>query len=632
MQDILRGAADEVLAVLKNHTLKDPERQTECQELLGPLSNEKFADLVNLGKLVTDYLAEGEEIAVGGNDTLDDEIGVAVEFEEEQDEDNSEADEVVESDLDEDEGVEEDAETGVDIRTNMDVDDGEEAGEEGLKVQEIDAYWLQRRIARAYESIDASTSQRLAEEVLEILAGEDEREMENKLVLLLDFDKFDLIKELIRNRLKIVWVIRLGRAEDDVERKRIEEKMYESPATAAILDALSATRTSAKDRQSAMERSIREEARRLRQSEGGPLGADITGGAIAGRKVIDLGSLVFTDGNHFMSNKSCQLPSGSYRTTKKGYEEVHVPALKPKPMKEGDERLINDLPEWCRPAFEGMKTLNRIQTAVCDTALFSSENVLLCAPTGAGKTNSAMLCILHEIGLHRKDDGSIDTSAFKIVYVAPMKALVAEMVGNFSKRLEPYGISVRELTGDINLTKIEIDQTQIIVTTPEKWDIITRKSDDRTYANMVRLLIIDEIHLLHDDRGPVLESIVARTIRQIENTQEMTRIVGLSATLPNYEDVAAFLRVKPSKGLFFFDNSFRPCPLAQQYVGVTVRKPLQRFQLMNEITYNKVMDSVSADHQVLIFVHSRKETAKTARYLKEQALAQEALNKVPTFL
>lgn len=41
------------------------------------------------------------------------------------------------------------------------------------------------------------------------------------------------------------------------------------------------------------------------------------------------------------------------------------------------------------------------------------------------------------------------------------QALVAEMVGNFTKRLsEPYGIVVRELTGDINLTKQEIDETQ----------------------------------------------------------------------------------------------------------------------------------------------------------------------------
>lgn len=69
-------------------------------------------------------------------------------------------------------------------------------------------------------------------------------------------------------------------------------------------------------------------------------------------------------------------------------------------------------------------------------------------PTGAGKTNVAMLCILHELGLHRRSDGTFDTSAFKIVYVAPMKALVAEMVGNFTKRLsEAYGLTVKELTG-----------------------------------------------------------------------------------------------------------------------------------------------------------------------------------------
>ena len=59
----------------------------------------------------------------------------------------------------------------------------------------------------------------------------------------------------------------------------------------------------------------------------------------------------------------------------------------------------------------------------------------------------------------------------------------------------------------------------------------------------------------------------------------MVRLVGLSATLPNFEDVATFLRVKKDTGLFHFDNSFRPCPLAQEYVGITVKKPLQRFQV-----------------------------------------------------
>lgn len=58
----------------------------------------------------------------------------------------------------------------------------------------------------------------------------------------------------------------------------------------------------------------------------------------------------------------------------------------------------------------------------------------------------------------------------------------------------------------------------------------------------VKLLIIDEVHLLNDERGAVIETIVARTIRQVESTQSMIRIVGLSATLPNYIDVADFLQ------------------------------------------------------------------------------------------
>ena len=85
-----------------------------------------------------------------------------------------------------------------------------------------------------------------------------------------------------------------------------------------------------------------------------------------------------------------------------------------------------------------------------------------------------------------------------------------------------------------------------------------------------------------------IKNALTHIFSQIETTKEHIRLVGLSATLPNYEDVVVFLRVR-SEGLFHFDNSYRPCPLAQQYIGITVRKPLQRFQLMNEICYEKVM-------------------------------------------
>jgi pre-mRNA-splicing helicase BRR2 len=236
-----------------------------------------------------------------------------------------------------------------------------------------------------------------------------------------------------------------------------------------------------------------------------------------------------------------------------------------------------------------------------------------------------MLTILNELAKVRDEaSGNFDLDAFKVIYIAPMKALVQEMVGNFSTRLKPFGVKVGELTGDAQMTKQQISETQIIVTTPEKWDVITRKSTDLSYTNLVRLIIIDEIHLLHDERGPVLEAIIARTIRRMEQTNEYVRLVGLSATLPNYEDVATFLRVDEKKGLFYFDASYRPCGLQQQFIGITEKKAIKRYQVMNEVLYEKVLDQ-AGKNQTLVFVHSRKETAKTARYLRDMAVEKETI-------
>lgn len=236
-----------------------------------------------------------------------------------------------------------------------------------------------------------------------------------------------------------------------------------------------------------------------------------------------------------------------------------------------------------------------------------------------------MLTFLNELAKHRDEQtGEFDLDSFKIVYVAPMKALVQEMVGNFGKRLAPFGVKVNELTGDNQLTKQQIAETQIIVTTPEKWDVITRKSTDLSYTNLVRLMIIDEIHLLHDDRGPVLESIIARTIRRMEQTGDYVRLVGLSATLPNYQDVATFLRVDEKKGLFYFDATYRPCGLQQQFIGVTEKKAIKRHQVMNEVCYEKLLEQ-AGKNQTLVFVHSRKETAKTARFMRDMAIEKETV-------
>ncbi|CAL1546560.1 unnamed protein product, partial [Lymnaea stagnalis] len=152
----------------------------------------------------------------------------------------------------------------------------------------------------------------------------------------------------------------------------------------------------------------------------------------------------------------------------------------------------------------------------------------------------------------------------------------------------------------MSLTKQEILNTQqMLVTTPEKWDVVTRKSTgDVALAQLVKLLIIDEVHLLHDDRGPVIETLVARTKRQVESTQSMIRIVGLSATLPNYPDVATFLNVNPYTGLFFFDGRFRPVPLSQTFIGVKSVNKMKQLNDFNTICYDKVLKQVREGYQV----------------------------------
>ena len=125
--------------------------------------------------------------------------------------------------------------------------------------------------------------------------------------------------------------------------------------------------------------------------------------------------------------------------------------------------------------------------------------------------------------------------------------------------------------------------------------------------------------MLHDDRGPVIESLVARTLRQVESTQNMIRIVGLSATLPNYVDVAEFLRVNSMTGLFFFDSGFRPVPLEQNFIGIKTENRFEQIKQTDMACYDEVLLNVRQGHQVIVFVHARNATGRIANALKDMA-------------
>eukprot|EP00871_Galdieria_phlegrea_P002639 jgi/Galph1/3376/GphlegSOOS_G2035.1 len=624
-QDVLHSAANELLAILKDQTGTETQKKNQVSSLLGELSDESFTELYSLSRAITDYGTEEEKLeAEEGpvNQTMDEDLGVAVVFDDEENENGSDLDELVVQDDEEEENEEEGEEAVVETAleaAEINNSRGEKEWSRSkyyLHAHEIDGYWLQRTLGKYYTDVDKS--RQVSEHAFRLLADEntDSRECENQLVLVLDFDKFELIKKLLINRWKIVYCTKLALASSAEEREEMEQKMKQDASLMNILAELHGEDTSVEEHRMVEEKveknetTNRKERSSLRSEEPLPL--------------IDLESLALQGGSHFMQVAKVELPKGSIRVQKKDYEEIYVPPTKSKPVSE-NERLvaIEELPEWAHEAFKGMRTLNRIQSQLYQTAFEGDENILLCAPTGSGKTNVAVLTILRLVqqAMERGEEALL---SFKAVYVAPMKALVAEVVGSLDRRLSYLGLSVRELTGDVSMTWKEIMETSVIVTTPEKWDIVTRKTGERAVIDYVKLLIIDEIHLLHDERGPVLESIVTRTIRTMETSSWTCRIVGLSATLPNYRDVSIFMKVNPNVGLFYFDNAFRPVPLQQEFVGVTVKSALKRYQAMNDIAYQKVKKEVlegSAPHQqVLIFVHSRKETAKTAGYLRDMAV------------
>ena len=77
---------------------------------------------------------------------------------------------------------------------------------------------------------------------------------------------------------------------------------------------------------------------------------------------------------------------------------------------------------------------------------------------------------LRNVGLIGNKDTDVSDVGSKIVYIAPMKALAQEVVEKFSSKLKPLGMVVRELTGDMQLTRAAAESANILVTTPEKWD------------------------------------------------------------------------------------------------------------------------------------------------------------------
>lgn len=272
------------------------------------------------------------------------------------------------------------------------------------------------------------------------------------------------------------------------------------------------------------------------------------------------------------------------------------------------------IPEEFRDWFP-FESFTKVQSQVIPTVFANSLNLLLCAPTGAGKTaiaDAAVLKLLVEIS------SGISVPGAKAVYLAPMRALSYEKAKAWENRT---GISTTAFTGEESPRTIsELNAYDLIVTTPEKFDSASRKWRNPGYefVSDVRLLIIDEVHLLDSDsRGDALEALVSRMRRIAEEKGHKLRIIAMSATIPNVADVAEWLGVVP-ENCFIFGETERPVPLHIHVEGILA----QRSWTMTREAKNERVVSIlneylekSENIQALIFVSSRKETEKLARFL-----------------
>lgn len=227
---------------------------------------------------------------------------------------------------------------------------------------------------------------------------------------------------------------------------------------------------------------------------------------------------------------------------------------------------VHELPDKYRAIFP-FTVFNAIQSKCFQSVYRSDHNIVLSAPTGSGKT------VIMELAICRLMSTSKD-ERFKVIYQAPTKSLCSERFRDWNGKFLTLGLQCAELTGDTDHTQLKsVQNSQIIITTPEKWDSVTRKwKDHARLMQLVKLFLIDEVHILKEARGATLEAVVSR----MKTNGSNVRFVALSATVPNSEDVATWLgRDATNQHLPAhrerFDESFRPVKLQKFVYGYRSR-------------------------------------------------------------
>ena len=642
--EYINSAVNEIIPNMKKGEMSQEDKKIYLRNILGEkIRNEEINKIILLCKGLLDYNIESSE-KENKDKNLDQEMEINMNLDIDDDAQKKENEIQPATYLEVEEIEKSDTE---EINDKMDLENKNDGiksnkGEINLDLIINDISFLKKYLGKVLDIKEEKILNETENNLYGYLNIENQNECENNLFMLLGNENIDLIQFLLSYKNIIIFLYTLQNVKTPEEKLDLIKDLKHNSKDS--YDILSKKHFFESDKDN---KSISTQAKTTKSFN--ERNRDSNSIILSN---IDLSKFDFIEEDPYMRNKSLKLSKNIIEKTGQGYKEIIIPPIQHELNSKKIKRFpVTSLPNWMQEAFKIKETIktpdaksyenerfitekfNEIQSKVLPTVLNTDENLLICAPTSSGKTNIALLSILRLISLYKEGE-KIDSKNFKVIYIAPMKALIKEIVGYFSQRLQPYGISVEELSGDVNLSNYEISNTNVIVTTPEKYDIITRKAGQRTFIEKVKLIIIDEIHLLHDIRGSVLESIISRImLSKISKnkydyfTNQEIRLIGLSATLPNFYDVANFLQVNPKKGLFFFDSSYRPIPLKQTFLGISEKKGIKKMTLTSELTYLKAVEKVSENKQVIIFVHSRRETVKTAEALINSAKAHGELQK-----
>ena len=268
------------------------------------------------------------------------------------------------------------------------------------------------------------------------------------------------------------------------------------------------------------------------------------------------------------------------------------------------------LPDRFRSIFP-FPLFNAVQSKCFPIIYNTNDNFVLSSPTGSGKT--AVL----ELAICRMMNGFANGS-YKVIYQAPTKSLCSERQRDWQRKFGPFDLQVAELTGDTDNAQLRsVAHASIIITTPEKWDSITRKwKDHQKLMQMVKLFLIDEVHILKEDRGATLEAIVSR----MKSVGCDIRFVALSATVPNSQDIATWLgkdSVTPHLPAprERFGEEFRPVPLTKHVCGYQSNGNDFAFEKTLNTKLPDIIARWSQRKPIMVFCFTRSSCVETAKLL-----------------